>query len=95
MSMIGSFLGTYTIFSLPDWIIYFVSAVSMVLLVGVSIFRKIGFKTHDNLSKKREYSYYTCLLFLGFIGNLFMAGSGVWYYFTNTFVLKLSTLKAK
>lgn len=29
------------------------------------------------------------------IGNLFIAGSGVWYYFANTFILKLSSLEAK
>jgi hypothetical protein len=29
------------------------------------------------------------------IGNLFIAGSGVWYYFANTLILRLSTLEAK
>ncbi len=95
LSILGSFLGSYFIFSIPDFIIYGVSALSMMLLTGVSFWRWKGKKNLEKISKKREYSYYGCLFFLTMIGNLFIAGSGVWYYFVNTFVLKLSSLEAK
>ncbi len=95
LSIFWSFLGTYFIFSLPNNIIYGVSALSMILLTFVSVFRWAGTKKVHQISKKREYSYYGCLFFLTMIGNLFIAGSGVWYYFVNTFVLKLSSLEAK
>ena len=65
------------------------------ILALVSYFRGTRIHHIDNLSKKREYLYYICLFFLTMIGNLFIAGSGVWYYFVNTFVLRLSSLEAK
>lgn len=40
VSVVGSFLGTYFIFSLPDALIYGVSAVSMILLTITSIIKK-------------------------------------------------------
>ena len=95
MSIVWSFLGTYLIFSIPDKVIYLVSALSMMILALVSYFHGTRIHHIDNLSKKREYLYYICLFFLTMIGNLFIAGSGVWYYFVNTFVLRLSSLEAK
>lgn len=94
-SILWSFLGSYIIFSIPDQIIYFVSALSMLLLAWVAFLKKSGIKIDQPLSKKRENFYYVVLFFLTFIGNIFIAGSGVWYYFANTFILKLSTLEAK
>lgn len=94
-SFSGSFLGTYLIFSIPDRVIYGVSAISMLILALVAFVRKVGTEKSEKLSKKREYVYYVCLFFLNMIGNLFIAGSGVWYYFANTFILKLSALESK
>ncbi len=94
-SFTGSFLGTYLIFSIPDRVIYGVSAVSMLILAIAAFVRKTGSKKSEKLSKRREYLYYVCLFFLNMIGNLFIAGSGVWYYFANTLILRLSTLEAK
>ena len=94
-SILWSFLGSYIIFSIPDRIIYFVSAVSMLLLTGVSLYKKAGIKWHHDISKKRRIAYYVSLFFLTLVGNMFIAGSWVWYYFNNTFVLKLSALEAK
>ncbi len=94
-SFAGSFSGTYLIFSIPDRVIYFVSALTMLLLIIVSMYKKSGSKPQEYISKKREYSYYGCLFSLTLIGNIFIAGSGVWYYFVNTFVLRLSSIEAK
>lgn len=94
-SFVWSFLGTYLIFSIPDRIIYGVSATSMLILAFVAFIRKSGSQKSEKLSKKREYAYYVCLFFLNMIGNLFIAGSWVWYYFANTFILKLSAIEAK
>ncbi len=94
--MLGSFLGTYLMFSLPDWIIYFVSAVSMIVLTLVSYKKKIGFqKSPIPPSQLRVNIWYITLFFLTIIGNLFIAGSGVWYYFANTYLLKVSSLESK
>ncbi len=96
VSMLGSFLGTYLMFSLLDWIIYFVSAVSMIVLTLVSYKKKIGFqKSATPPSQLRVNIWYVTLFFLTIIGNLFIAGSGVWYYFANTYLLKVSSLESK
>lgn len=94
-SIVGSFLGTCLIFSIPDRVIYLVSAVTMIMLAIVSIARKSGIHAQSQISRAREYVYYLCLFCLTFVGNLFIAGSGVWYYFVNTFVIRLSSLEAK
>lgn len=95
VSIIGSFLGTYFIFSLPDSLIYGVSALSMILLTLTALVKKSWLHTTPALSKRRERLYYVCLFFLNIFGNFFIAGSGVWYYFINTFVIRLSALMAK
>ncbi len=95
VSILWSFLGSYFIFSVPDFLIYLVSGVTMTVLIIVSIYKKSGVKSHLHISKKREYSYYSLLFILTMVGNLFIAGSGVWYYFVNTFVIRLSALEAK
>lgn len=95
ISVIGSFLGTYLIFSIPNWLIYGVSGVSMILLTFVSLIRKSWVHTNAHVSKRREYFYYLWLFGLNIFGNMFIAGSGVWYYFNNTFVIRLPALMAK
>ena len=95
VSIVWSFIGTYFIFSLPSWLIYRVSAMSMILLTLTSLVKKSGYHTTSQLSKRREYLYYFCLFFLNIFGNFFIAGSGVWYYFINTLLIKLPALTAK
>lgn len=95
VSVIGSFIGTYLIFSIPDWLIYAVSWVSMILLIIVAIVKKSWIHTNPHVSKRREYLYYVTLFWLNIFGNLFIAGSGVWYYFNNTLMIKLPALMAK
>ena len=95
VSIFGSFLGTYMIFAIPDWIIYGVSAISMILLTITAIIQKAWIHTSSHVSKRREYFYYVWLFCLNIFGNIFIAGSWVWYYFNNTFVIKLPTLMAK
>lgn len=80
VSVFGSFLGTYLIFSLPDWLIYGVSWLSMILLTCVAIIKKSGIHTDVRVSKRREKFYYVNLFLLNIFGNMFIAGSGVWYY---------------
>lgn len=67
----------------------------MILLTVVALLKKAGIHTNAYVSKRREYLYYVCLFFLNIFGNLFIAGSGIWYYFNNTFVIKLPALMAK
>ncbi len=95
VSVVGSFIGTYLIFSIPDWIIYAVSWVSMILLTITAIVKKSWLHAAPHVSKRREYLYYAGLFCLNIFGNLFIAGSWVWYYFNNTFVIKLPALMAK
>ncbi len=95
VSIFGSFIGTYFIFSLPDWIIYAVSAVSMILLTTISLVKKVWIHASSYISKRRERLYYVCLFCINIFGNFFIAGSGVWYYFNNTFIIKLPALMAK
>ena len=95
VSVVGSFIGSYLIFSIPDWIIYMVSWVSMILLIITAIIKKSWLHSAGYVSKRREYLYYCTLFCLNIFGNLFIAGSGVWYYFNNTFVIKLPALMAK
>ncbi len=90
-----SFLGTYFIFSIPDWIIYAVSWLSMCLLIIVTIVKKSWLQKVSQVSKRREYLYYMSLFCLNIFGNMFIAGSWVWYYFSNTFIIKLPALMAK
>jgi uncharacterized membrane protein YfcA len=95
MVLCGSFLGSYIIFSISSWIIYAVSALSMLVLVVVSYYKKTGAEPITHISQRRVYMYYFALFCLSFFGNIFIAGSGVWYYFNNTFILRLSALEAK
>ncbi len=95
VSVVWSFLGTYFIFSLPDALIYGVSAVSMILLTITSIIKKVWIHAPPAISKRRERLYYVTLFCLNIFGNFFIAGSWVWYYFNNTFIIKLPALMAK
>jgi len=89
----GSFLGSYLIISIPDAIMYLGCGVSMILLTIVSIFKKE--QKWEKISKLREYIGYGTYFVLSIIGNLFPAGSGVWYFFNNTLILRLSPLESK
>ena len=91
--LFGSFLGSYLIISIPDVIMYLGCWVSMLLLTIVSIFKKE--KKWAHISKVREYIGYGTYFVLSIVGNLFPAGSGVWYFFNNTLILKLSPLESK
>ena len=95
VSVVGSFLGTYMIFTIPNWIIYLVSAISMLLLTLTAMIKKSWVHTSTYVSKRREYLYYVWLFCLNIFGNIFIAGSWVWYYFNNTFIIKLPALMAK
>lgn len=94
-SILWSFIGSYIIFSIPDRVIYLVSALSMLILAWISLHKKVGLKPIWNISRKREYSYYLLLFLVTMVGNIFIAGSWIWYYFLNTFVLRLSSMEAK
>ncbi len=95
VSITWSFLGTYFIFSLPDVLIYGVSALSMILLILTAIVQKSWLHTPSYISRKRERLYYACLFCVNIFGNFFIAGSWVWYYFINTFLIRLPALMAK
>lgn len=96
ISMLGSFLWTYLIFSLSDWIIYLVSALSMIVLTIVSYRKKIGFHPSHILPTWLQVKiWYVTLFILTILGNLFIAGSGIWYYFANTYLLRVSALESK
>jgi hypothetical protein len=68
----------------------------MVVLTAVSYKKKIGFQSSPiPPSSFRVNMWYVTLFFLTIVGNLFIAGSGVWYYFANTYLLKISSLESK
>lgn len=91
--MLGSFLGSYLIVSIPDPIMYLGCGVSMLLLAIVSFFKKPT--VWSTISKPREYIWYCTSFLLAVVGNLFPAGSGVWYYFSNTLILRLTPIESK
>lgn len=91
--MCGSFLGSYFIFSIPDAIMYIGCGTSMLLLTLMTFIRKP--KPEKHISKTREYSGYFSYFVLSIVWNLFPAGSGVWYFFSNMLILRLSAIEAK
>ncbi len=95
VAIVGSFIGSYFIFSIPSSYIYLVSGISMLMLTIASYHKWIGIKSEKNISKKREYLLYGMYFFLTIVGNIFIAGSGIWYHFTNTMIIKLSNTEAK
>lgn len=91
--MCGSFLGSYFIFAIPDAVMYIGCGTSMLLLTIVSFFKK---SVHSGeISKPREYVGYISYFFLSIVGNLFPAGSGVWYFFSNMLILRMTPIQAK
>lgn len=90
---LGSFLGSYLIVSIPDTIMYLGCWLSMLILTIVSLLKKEHKWTH--ISRGREYVGYGMYFLLSIVGNLFPAGSGVWYFFNNTLILRLSPLESK
>ena len=93
--MCGSFLGSYLIVSLSDQIVYLGCGTSMLMLTALSYFRRSKNTKKAKISKLREYLGYVAYFFLSIIGNMFPAGSGVWYYFSNTLILKLTPIESK
>lgn len=89
----GSFLGSYFIAQISDAVMYLGSWISMLVLATVSLYKKEI--PSQKISKIREYIGYIVYFFLSVLGNLFPAGSGVWYYFTNTILFHLSPIEAK
>lgn len=92
--MIGSFFGSFFISRIPDGLMYLVSSLSMLFLVLFSV-RKYRWWDIINISRLREYLGYWLYAILSVLGNLFPAGSGVWYYFVNTMVFGLSPIESK
>ncbi len=93
--MLGWWLGSFFIMSISDFLMYTVSAFSMLILVVVALIKKVGWQKNQNITKNRTIFGYFTYFILSFLGNLFPAGSWVWYYFANTFIFKLSTLEWK
>lgn len=91
--LVGSFIGSYFIITIPDAIMYLGCWLSMFVLAIVSFFRRE--LEWEVISRKREFLGYFGYFVLSIIGNLFPAGSWVWYYFNNTLILRLSPLEAK
>ncbi len=92
--MSGWFLGSFFISRIPDTTMYLVSAISMIILVLSSLSKNIKVSP-GKISKLREHSGYIGYFICSILGNLFPAGSGVWYYFLNTLVFKLSPIESK
>ena len=94
-SVFWSFIGSYIIFAIPDRIIYWVSALSMLFLSYVSWRWKLWITGEHTIPRKREFLYYIAVFFVTLAWNIFIAGSGIWYYFLNTYLLKLTSIEAK
>ncbi len=92
--MIGSFFGSFFISRISDATMYLVSWLSMLFLVVFSL-KKYSSHATEHISKLREYTGYFSYLILSVLGNLFPAGSGIWYYFANTLIFRLSPLESK
>lgn len=92
--MCGSFIGSSLIFNLSERGAYIWSGITMLVLVGTSFFKK-EWQKHFSISKLRESFGYFIYFILAIVGNLFPAGSWVWFYFQNTMVLRLSSLESK
>jgi uncharacterized membrane protein YfcA len=93
--MVGSFLGSYIITTLSDTIMYFGCGISMMVLTAISYIRNISNTRKQKISRLREYIGYVAYFVLSIVGNMFPAGSGVWYYFSNTLILKLTPIESK
>lgn len=78
---------------MPDVVMYLGCGMSMLILALVSFFKKDT--PGASISKSREYFGYITYFILSIVGNLFPAGSGVWYYFNNTLILRLSPIESK
>jgi uncharacterized membrane protein YfcA len=91
--MMGSFLGSYIIVSLSDTIVYLGCGMSMLILALISFVRKPP--KPKRISTLRKYVGFLGYFFLSIVGNMFPAGSGVWYYFNNTLIMRLSPLESK
>ena len=88
------FLWSLLISQIPDAIMYFVSGMSMIILVFFSSWNRI-YPSVIDVSKPREYCWYISYFICSILGNLFPAGSGIWYYFVNTMIFRLSPLESK
>jgi uncharacterized protein len=91
--MTGSFLGSYLIVQLSDTIVYIGCGLSMLTLAVISLIRKTS--KPQKVSIARRYIGFLGYFILSIVGNMFPAGSWVWYYFNNTLILRLSPLESK
>ena len=93
--MTGSFLGSYIITTLSDTIMYFGCGISMIVLTTISYLKKEKNTKKQMISPLRATMGYVTYFVLAIVGNMFPAGSGVWYYFANTLILKLTPIESK
>lgn len=93
--MSGSLLGSYIITTLSDTIMYFGCGMSMLVLTVISYLKKEKNNQKRTISRPREYIGYSVYFLLSILGNMFPAGSGVWYYFSNTLILRLTPIESK
>ncbi|MBP6981379.1 sulfite exporter TauE/SafE family protein [Candidatus Gracilibacteria bacterium] len=93
--LIGSFLGSRSLVQLSDAWIFLGSGLSVLLLLIVSLFRKIKLEKNEDTSRIRKIFGFIAQFFASLIGNLFPAGSGMWYYFINTLIFRLTPIQSK
>lgn len=91
---IGGFCGSYLITSINENILFTGSGISMLILALYSFYKK-SWWTHERISKIREYMGYTTYFIVSFLGNIFPAGSGIWYHFVNTVIFKMNAFESK
>lgn len=92
--LLGWFCGSYMIASIDEDLLFTGSGISMLVLALYS-FHKKSASLHEKISKIREHIGYITYFFVSFCGNIFPAGSGIWYYFVNTGIFKMNAFESK
>lgn len=92
--MFWAFLVSYLIFSVPEKLIYGVSGITMLLVTAISLYKKPR-EHREHISEMRKRFGYWLYFLLSIIGNIFLAGSGVWYYFVNQYVFRLTAIESR
>lgn len=80
---------------LSDAWIFLGSGLSVLILLGFSFFKKKVIEKNEHISPLRKIGGLMAQFFASLIGNLFPAGSGMWYYFINTLIFRLTPLQSK